>query len=36
MIERTTKRKPKEDVCHSIIVLEILFQKWFPTKGVEP
>ncbi len=30
MIEGTTKREPKNDVCHFAIVLEALFQKWFP------
>jgi hypothetical protein len=35
MIEGTTKRKPKKDVCHSAIVLEYLFQKWFPLEGGE-
>jgi hypothetical protein len=36
MIEGTTKREPKNDVCHFAIVLEVLFQKWFPFEGVEP
>ncbi len=36
MIEGTTKRKPKKDVRHFVIVLKVLFQKWFPLKGVEP
>ncbi len=36
MIEGIAKKEPKKDVCHSAIVLEILFQKWFPLKGVEP
>jgi hypothetical protein len=35
MIEGTTKREPKKDVCHSTIVLEVLFQKWFPLKGAK-
>jgi hypothetical protein len=35
MIERTTKRKPKKDVCHFAIVLEVLFQKWFPLEGAK-
>ncbi len=30
MIKGTSKRKPKKDVCNSTIVLEVLFQKWFP------
>jgi hypothetical protein len=33
MIEGTTKREQKKDVCHYAIVLEILFQKWFPLEG---
>jgi hypothetical protein len=36
MITRTTKKELEKHVCHSIIVLEILFQKWFPIKGAEP
>jgi hypothetical protein len=36
MIEETTKKKQKKDVCHSTIVLKVLFHKWFPLKGVEP
>jgi hypothetical protein len=36
MIEGTTKRKPKKDVCHSTSVLQVLFQNWFPLEGVEP
>ncbi len=36
MIEGTTKRKPKKDVCHYVIILEVLFQKWFPLQIVEP
>ncbi len=35
MIEGTTKKEPKKNVCHSTIILEILFYKWFPIKGVE-
>ncbi len=35
MIEGTTKKEPKNDVCHSAIILEVLFQKWFPLEGVE-
>jgi hypothetical protein len=30
MVEGTSKGKPKKDVCHFAIVLEILFYKWFP------
>jgi hypothetical protein len=30
MIEGTSKKEPKKDVCHFAIVLEVLFQKWFP------
>jgi len=33
MIEGTTKRKPKKDIGHSAIVLEIMFQKRFPLDG---
>ncbi len=29
-IEGTTKRETKNDVCHPTIVLEGMFQKWFP------
>jgi hypothetical protein len=36
MIEGIAKKKPKRDVCHSIIVLEILLWKWFPLEGLEP
>jgi hypothetical protein len=25
MIEGTTKRKPKNDVCHSAIILKVMF-----------
>jgi hypothetical protein len=35
MIEGTTKREPKKDVCHFAIVLEVLFQKWFPLNGAK-
>jgi hypothetical protein len=35
MIEGISKRKPKKDVCHFAIVLEVLFQKWFPLEGGE-
>jgi hypothetical protein len=35
MIKGTTKREPKNDVCHLTIVLEVLFQKWFPLEGEE-
>jgi hypothetical protein len=35
MIEGTTKREPKKDVCHFSIVLEVLFQNWFPLDGIE-
>jgi hypothetical protein len=35
MIKGTTKREPKKDVSH-FVVLEVLFQKWFPLEGVEP
>jgi hypothetical protein len=33
MIEGTTKRGPKKDVCHSVIILEVMFEKWFPLEG---
>jgi hypothetical protein len=33
MIKGTAKREPKKDVCHFVIVLEVLFHKWFPLKG---
>jgi len=33
MIEGIAKTEPKTDVCHFAIILEILFQKWFPLKG---
>jgi hypothetical protein len=36
MIEGIAKREPKKDVCHSTIVLEILFQKWFLVQGAKP
>jgi hypothetical protein len=36
MIEGALKKKPKKDVCHSTIVLEVLFQKWFPLQGMVP
>jgi hypothetical protein len=36
MIEGIAKREPKNDVCHFVIVLEILFQKWFQVKGTKP
>jgi hypothetical protein len=35
MIEGTTKREPKKGVCHSTVVLEVLFQKWFPLDGTK-
>jgi hypothetical protein len=35
MIEGITKRKPKNDVSHFAIVLEVIFQKWFPLEGPE-
>jgi hypothetical protein len=36
MIKGKTKREPKKDVCHSTIVLEVMFQKWFPLEGAKP
>jgi hypothetical protein len=35
MIEGPAKREQKKDICHSAIVLEVLFQKWFPLEGAE-
>jgi hypothetical protein len=35
MIVRKAKREPKKNVYHFTIVLEVLFQKWFPLEGVE-
>jgi hypothetical protein len=34
MIEGRTKREAKKDVYHYAIVLDIIFQKWFPLKGL--
>jgi hypothetical protein len=36
MIEGIAKIEPKKDVCHYVIVLEVLFQKWFLVKGAKP
>jgi len=36
MIEGTIKREPKKNVCHFAIILEVMFQKWFPLEGAEP
>jgi len=36
MIEGTTIREPKNDVCYFAIILEVLFQKWFPLEGIKP
>jgi hypothetical protein len=36
MIGGTTKRKPKKNVRHFAIVLEVLFHKWFPVQGAKP
>jgi hypothetical protein len=30
MIEGIAKSEPKKDVCHSAIIIEILFEKGFP------
>jgi hypothetical protein len=30
MIKGIAKKEPKKDVCHFAIMLEIIFQKWFP------
>jgi hypothetical protein len=35
MIEGITKREPKKDVCQFAIVLEVMFQKWFPLEGAK-
>jgi hypothetical protein len=35
MIEGITKRKPKNDVSHFAVVLEVIFQKWFPLERLE-
>jgi hypothetical protein len=35
MIRGTTKREQKKDVYHFAIVLEVLFQKWFPLDGAK-
>ncbi len=35
MIEGTTKKKPKKDVCHFAIILEVMFQKWIPLDGAK-
>jgi len=35
MIEGTSIKKRKKDVCHYAIVLEVLFQNWFPLEGAK-
>jgi len=35
MIEGIDQREPKKDVCHFVVVLEVLFQKWFPLEGAK-
>jgi hypothetical protein len=35
MIKGIAKRKPKKDVWHFSIILEVLFQKWFPLDGAK-
>ncbi len=35
MIEGTTKKEPKKDVCHFAIVLEVMLQKWIPLDGAK-
>jgi hypothetical protein len=35
IIEGIANREPKNDVCHFIIVLEVVFQKWFLIQGVK-
>jgi hypothetical protein len=36
MIEGKAKRGPKKDFCHFVIVLKVLFQKWFLVQEVKP
>jgi len=36
MIEGIAKRERKKDGCHFAIVLEVLFQKWFPLERAKP
>jgi hypothetical protein len=36
MIEIISKREPKKNIPHSVIVLEFLFLKWFLVKGTKP
>ncbi len=36
MIEGTAKREPKKYLCHFVIVLKVLFQKWFLVRGGKP
>jgi hypothetical protein len=33
MIEGITMKKPKKDLCHYVIILEIMFLKWFLVQG---
>ncbi len=35
MIEEIAKIKPKKDVFYIAIIIEVLFEKWFPLEGVE-
>jgi hypothetical protein len=35
MLENMIERIKEKDVCHFAIVLEVLFQKWFPLDGAE-
>jgi hypothetical protein len=35
MIEGITKREPNKKLCHSTVVLKVLFQKWFQLEGAE-
>jgi hypothetical protein len=36
MIKGTTKIELKKDLCHYVVILQVLFQKWFPLQGAEP
>jgi hypothetical protein len=35
MIKEIAKKEQKKEICHSAIVLEVLFQKWFPLEGTK-
>jgi hypothetical protein len=36
MIEGITKREAKKDLCDYVIILKVLFYKWFLVQGTEP